>query len=97
MNDRNLEKEFEKLVTQYQGIESNSLDKAIDAVLTLKEDGQITEELATKTIKIFLSRYVSHEIRKDIQNSDLDILKDRGRKLSFMGIRYGKREEHFAI
>ena len=88
--------EFDKLAAQYKDIESNSLNKAVDAILSLREDNQISEELALKTIKTILNRFIIQEIRKDIQSSDIEILKDKGRKLKFMGIKYGRREEHFA-
>ncbi len=89
--------EFDKLFSQYQSYKGMILDKTIEDIIALKESGEISNELASKLIALLISRHVAAEIRSELQDSGLNIVKSRGKKLTFMGIQYGRRDEYFAV
>lgn len=89
-------KEYDRLLAQYQDYQDTTLDRAIDGILALKASGEISEDLSKRAIGLLVRRHISLEIRKELQDSDLDLIK-RGKRLRFMGIQYGRTEEHFAV
>ncbi len=86
--------EIDVLLKRYADPSKLDLARAIDAILELKQDKNISEVTARRLVRVLISKYISDEIRADIYVSRE--LKRNPRKFKFMRLKYGKTEESYA-
>jgi hypothetical protein len=91
------QEEFNQLLSRYQDTGDTRLDDAIDGLINLKKNGEISEELAIKIMKLLINRHIALELFEDMRHSDLDLKTDKQRAISLMRMSYGRKEEHFAF
>src|SRR6266446_9618534 len=59
--------ELYKLLKRYESPSEIELSKALDAIKQLKEDNQISEDLAKNLIKLLISKHIHNELANEMR------------------------------
>lgn len=67
MSKKSIEYDVNKYLENYVGQSGVELDRAVTAVIELKNDGIISEDLMKRLLKLLLSKHMHNEIVGELQ------------------------------